>query len=42
MRRVVLERIEDELDLKAWKEAKDEFNAGSETPSVEDSARKCL
>lgn len=40
MRRAALERIEDELDLKAWNEAKAEFDADPVTISHEEAMRK--
>ena len=42
MRRCALERIEDELDLKAWKEAKAEFEADPITISADEIAKKYL
>ncbi len=42
MRRVALERIEDELDLKVWEEAKAEFDADPQTISAADIAKKYL
>lgn len=42
MRRCVLEHIEDELDLEAWKQAKVEFDADPVTISATDIARKYL
>lgn len=42
IRKVVLERIEDELDLKAWKEAKAEFDADPATISAAEIAKKYL
>lgn len=36
MRRSALERIEDDIDLKAWKAAKTEFDADPETYSNDD------
>lgn len=42
MRKVALEHIEDELDLKAWEEAKAEFESDSETISAAEIARKYL
>lgn len=42
MRRAALERIEDELDLKAWYEAKAEFDADPVTYSAEEIAKKYL
>lgn len=42
MRRVALEYIEDELDLKAWEEAKAEFEADPVTIPAAEIARKYL
>ena len=42
VRRCVLERIEDELDLEAWKKAKAEFDADPVTISSVDIAKKYL
>ena len=42
MRRAALERIEDELDLKAWEEAKAEFDSDPATISAAEIARKYL
>lgn len=42
MRKATLELIEDELDLKAWEEAKAEFDADPETISAADIAKKYL
>lgn len=42
MRRCALERIEDELDLQAWKEAKAEFDADPVTISADEIAKKYL
>lgn len=42
MRRAALERIEDDLDLKAWREAKAEFDADPITVSAAEIARKYL
>ena len=42
MRKAALERIEDELDLKAWEEAKAEFEADPETISAAEIAKKYL
>lgn len=42
IRRVTLERIEDELDLQAWEEAKAEFEADPETLSSAEIAKKYL
>ena len=42
IRRVALERIEDELDLQAWEEAKAEFEADPETLSSAEIAKKYL
>ena len=42
MRKVALEHIEDELDLKAWEEAKAEFDADPATISAAEIARKYL
>lgn len=42
MRRCALDRIEDELDLKAWNEAKAEFDADPVTISAADIAKKYL
>ena len=42
MRRCALERIEDELDLKTWKEAKAEFEADPVTISANEIAKKYL
>ena len=42
MRKACLERIEDELDLKAWEEAKAEFEDDSTTFSVAEVAKKYL
>lgn len=42
MRKVALERIEDELDLKAWEEAKVEFESDPVTISAAEIARKYL
>lgn len=42
MRRCALERIEDELDLDAWKEAKAAFDADPATIPAADIAKKYL
>lgn len=42
MRHCALDRIEDELDLKTWKEAKAEFEADPVTLSAADVTRKYL
>lgn len=42
MRRTALERIEDELDLKAWYEAKAEYDADPVTYTAEEMAKKYL
>ena len=42
MRKVALERIEDELDLKAWEEAKAEFESDPVTIAAAEIARKYL
>lgn len=42
MRRCALDRIEDELDLKAWEVAKAEFDADPETISAAEIAKKYL
>lgn len=42
MRRCALDRIEDELDLKAWRGAKAEFDADPVTISAADIAKKYL
>lgn len=42
MRNAALERIEDELDLKVWEEAKAEFDSDPETISAAEIARKYL
>ncbi len=42
MRRCALERIEDELDLQAWNEAKAEFDSDPMTISASDIAKKYL
>ncbi len=42
MRTAALERIEDELDLRAWEEAKAEFEKDPVTLSAADVARKYL
>lgn len=42
MRNVALERIEDELDLKVWEEAKAEFEADPVTFSAAEIAKKYL
>ncbi len=42
MRSAALERIEDELDLQAWKKAKAEFEKDPATLSAADIARKYL
>jgi RHH-type rel operon transcriptional repressor/antitoxin RelB len=42
VRRSALERIEDELDLRAWDEAKSEFDADPVTFTPEDIAAKYL
>ena len=42
MRSCALERIEDSLDLSAWREAKAEFDADPETISAADIAKKYL
>lgn len=42
IRKCVLERIEDELDLKAWREAKAEFDADPVTYSAAEIAEKYL
>ena len=41
-RKVILEHIEDELDLKAWEEAKAEFESDPDTVSAAEIARKYL
>lgn len=41
-RRSILEKIEDELDIKEWKASKEEFEADPETLSAEDIAKKYL
>lgn len=40
--KAVLGRIEDELDLEAWKQAKVEFDADPETVSAADVAKRFL
>ena len=40
--KAALERIEDELDLKAWREAKAEFDANPETLTATEIAEKYL
>ncbi|MDU4945731.1 MAG: DUF6290 family protein [Varibaculum cambriense] len=40
IRRVALEHLEDELDLQAWEAAKAEFEAGAETISSAEIAKK--
>ncbi len=42
MRKVALEHIEDELDLKIWEEAKAEFDSDPVTISASEVARKYL
>jgi uncharacterized protein (DUF1778 family) len=42
MRRVALERIEDELDLRVWDEAKAEFDRNPTTYSAAEIAAKYL
>lgn len=42
MRKAALERIEDELDLKVWREAKAEFDADSVTLTAGEIAEKYL
>lgn len=42
MRKAALERIEDELDLRAWEVAKAEFDADPVTISAAEIARKYL
>lgn len=42
MRRVAIEHIEDELDLKVWEEAKAEFESDPTTISAAEIARKYL
>ncbi len=42
MRKAALERIEDELDLKVWEEAKAEFDRDSVTISAAEIAEKYL
>ena len=42
MRRCALEKIEDELDLDAWRRAKASFDADPTTLSAADIARKYL
>ena len=42
MRKAALERIEDELDLKAWEDAKAEFEADSTTISAAAITKKYL
>lgn len=42
MRKAALERIEDELDLKVWEEAKAEFEADPITYSAAEIAEKYL
>ncbi len=42
MRKAALERIEDELDLKDWEQAKAEFDSDPETISAAEIARKYL
>ncbi|WP_261430113.1 type II toxin-antitoxin system RelB family antitoxin [Xiamenia xianingshaonis] len=42
MRTVALEKIEDELDLKAWEAAKAEFDADPVTISAAEIAKKYL
>ena len=42
MRSAALERIEDELDLRAWEKAKAEFEKDPTTLSAADVARKYL
>ncbi len=42
VRKVILEHIEDELDLKAWEEAKAEFESDPDTVSAAEIARKYL
>lgn len=42
MRKAAIERIEDELDLKAWEEAKAEFEADPTTISASEIARRYL
>ena len=42
IRRVALERIEDELDLKTWYDAKAEYDADPMSYSAEEMAKKYL
>ncbi len=42
MRRAALEHIEDELDLKAWEDAKSEYDADPTTYSAAEIAQKYL
>ncbi len=42
MRKMALERIEDELDLKVWQDAKAEFDADPATYSASEIAKKYL
>lgn len=42
MRRCALDRIEDELDLQTWREAKAEFDRDPVTISADDIAKKYL
>ncbi|WP_165173556.1 type II toxin-antitoxin system RelB family antitoxin [Adlercreutzia sp. ZJ242] len=42
MRRAALERIEDELDLKAWHQAKAEFDADPVSYPADEIAKKYL
>ena len=42
MRKAALERIEDELDLNAWEEAKAEFEADPTTVSAAEMAKRYL
>lgn len=42
MRRSALERIEDEIDLRAWEDAKTEFDADPETIPATEIAKKYL
>lgn len=42
VRTTVMEKIEDELDLKTWEQAKANFDANPDTISAEEIARKYL
>jgi len=42
VRTTLIERIEDELDLKIWEQAKAKFDADAETISAEEIAKKYL